>query len=126
MIDISNNGIIIMTRGDSVRFPLVINCGSKIEPIQFLIKTHASAKVYFRIMQPTLPFERAIVIKEYDSNSGVDENGNLLITLNTEDTENINCGKYYYEVKMTNNNSNFTNNTELTTLIKRTEFYITE
>lgn len=120
MVYISNNGFVKLTRGDTLDFPLFINEGTGCEPIRYYIKNHPEASVYFGVMEPNQPFEIALIRKSYDSNSEVNENGDLVIHLAPEDTLNVLPGKYYYSVKVDFGNGN------VETIIPRTDFLITE
>lgn len=100
MFDISNNGIITITRGDSAVTNLYINLGTECCPDIFDINQWPHAKVYLGITEPHMPFEQALVRKVFDIKD-FDESGKVLkIKFKTEDTENLVPGLYYYSVKL--------------------------
>ena len=113
MITINNN-IITMTKGDSVSFTLPLLIGKEIntEPVDL----SNVEKIEFNIIAPFQQSDFALVKIEYVPNN-VDEYGNLNVSLSSEDTEDLDTGKYYYEVKLVGNN-------EINTIIPRRLFYI--
>ena len=99
------NGSIVMNRGDSGEFPLVINQGNAFNPIPYTLGEQDS--VYLAIEEPNQPFEDAIVNKVYTKNSAiVDDEGNIIIKIKPEDTVALMPGRYYYEIKLVTNNQN--------------------
>lgn len=52
MVEISNNGIITITRGDYIEFPLFINQGNQFYPIRYSILKDPSTTITFAIMEP--------------------------------------------------------------------------
>lgn len=97
LADISN-GIVNLTRGDSLELPVKINIGTQLEPV-FKTLVGTTDKVYFGIMLPNQAFEDAVVKKVLDAESPVDIEGNPILLLSPEDTENLLVGKYYYTLK---------------------------
>ena len=90
---------ISMTRGDNVEFPIILNCGTDLCPLQYTLKEHD--KIYFAIEEPNQPFENAIVKKVLSrQNSLFDKDGNVLVRLNSNDTVALMPGLYYYEAKL--------------------------
>lgn len=178
MQDISNNGIITLTRGDTFTAPLFLNVGQEIKPIRYKLKDGVSIlkdtyleinsiltkgtiitrgsningqialedqtiptdfkiysksflnkysvihnnsyitsnsmlngveqtqdnyiigdRVYFALMEPNQPFEQAVVKKVYTSEN-LNENGDVVIELNPEDTVClVPNNDYYYQIK---------------------------
>ena len=96
MFDLSPNGIIKLTRGDSFSTPLFINKGTDLEPLRYELQD--GEYVYFGLMEPNYCFEEAIVRKKY-SNENKNEDGDIVITFDSIDTVHLQPGKYYYEVK---------------------------
>ena len=113
MITINNN-IITMTKGDSVSFTLPLLIEKEIDTES--VDLSDIEKIEFNIIAPFQPSDFAYIKKEYTPNS-VDEYGNLNVSLSPEDTEDLDTGKYYYEVKLVGNN-------EINTIIPRRLFYI--
>lgn len=133
MTSISNNGFIMLTRGDTFSAPLFINWGTKCQPVRYYIKNHPGATVYFGVMEVHQPFEQAIIKRYYkygqDQNGKpilneygdtTNECGDIIITLRPQDTEFLLPGKYYYAAKVVNNKG------EVDTIIPKTEFFILE
>lgn len=97
MFNISNNGIITMTRGDTASFPIFINVGNIWLPLRY--KLGDFDYLYFSVMEHGQSFEEGVIRKIIDSSS-LDENGDVLITLKHSDTVNLLPGNYTYEVKL--------------------------
>ena len=92
------NGIITLTRGDTLTTPIRINVGTKLNPVYK--KLGELDTLYFALMEPNQAFEDAVVKKVYNHNSETDEEGNVLLKLKSSDTEKLLVGKYYYTVKL--------------------------
>lgn len=119
MTSISNNGFILLARGDTFRAPLFINWGSKSCPVRYYIKNHPKDTVYLGIMEVHQPFEEAIIKKMYTSDTAeINECGDIIVKLKSTDTECLLPGKYYYEVKLVSDND------DVDTIIPKTEFFI--
>ena len=119
MADISTNGFVRLTRGDSFEAPLFINIGDITYPIRYLISEHPDATVYLGVMECNQQFEEALIKKIYTSQSPKTDKGDLIIQLRPEETEYLIPGKYYYQIKIADGNS-------VSTVIPKTEFYILE
>ena len=128
MYTISNNGFITITRGDSFKSPLFINEGTSYCPVRWSITQHPKAKVYLGIMEYGQPFEEALIRRYYqytgknnplnDFNDNVNEFGDIVVKLRSQDTEYLLPGKYYYEVKVDRGDG------RIDTVIPKTEFFI--
>lgn len=90
------NNMIVMNRGDTKTFDLFI-ANNELSEIQYVLT--GDDAVYFGIMDPHQPFERALVRKKYTKND-LDANGNLIIIIQPEDTLDLIPGKYYYAIKL--------------------------
>lgn len=114
------NGIIYLMRGDSYSFPLSINLGTAFTPEMYYLQEGDA--LYFGLMQPNQAFENAVLKKKYTYESDTDDEGNILIELNPEDTVNLPVGKYFYMVKLLRkiNGKNIVN-----TIINPTQFFLT-
>lgn len=121
MFSVDTNNIISVTRGDSFSLPLFINEGSDLKPIRYIIQPGDT--IYFALMQCNQYFENAIVKKVFTS-ANLNENNDIIITFNPEDTEQLIPGKYYYQIKakLLNEDGNYIVNT----IIDKTEFFILE
>ena len=86
MFDISYDGIVRLSRGDTANITLFINQGTKIEPIRYHLKDNDI--LYFAICEPNQLFEDAIVKKVFTTDdSTFTDDGDLVIKINTIDTE---------------------------------------
>ena len=100
MISISNNRMIRLTRGDTLELPLFINRGTKFHPVRFYIQDNPTSAVYLGVMNFAQPFEHAIIKKKYTAKSNVNEYGDLIVSITSDDTRCLYPGKYYYEIKV--------------------------
>ena len=122
MVTISNNGMISLNRGDSFSIPLFINGGSELVPLRYSLTAHPETEIYFGVMEPGQAFENALIRKKYTHKSKINEFGDLIIYLRSEDTEYLSPGKYYYQVR-----AKFTdeeNNEHVETVIQKKQFMI--
>ena len=92
----TKNNIIILNRGDTYEFALTIADDASEGGCYRLQGDDA---VYFGIMDPHQPFEDALVKKRFTAED-LDEQGNLTIVLEPEDTLDLLPGTYYYAVKL--------------------------
>ena len=121
MFNISRDGIVTLSRGDHFSIPLFINAGTEIAPVRYPLQDNDT--IYFGVCEPNQPFETAIVRKVYDKdNREINDNGDLVITFDSNDTEYLEDGLYYYIVKLSTKNEN--GDELITTLIPKTKFYI--
>lgn len=95
---ISSNGIINLMRGDSFTTPIIVNLGTKLHPNIYKLKT--TDRLYFGLMEPNQAFEDAVLKKVIDSTTPTDDEGNPLLMLKPQDTENLLVGIYYYMIKL--------------------------
>ena len=105
MFDIDYGKIITINRGDSFEASLFINCGTKMVPERYLLKP--GDVVYFALMEPNQKFEDAILKKVYTLADPMTSDGDLIISLKSEDTQHLLEGKYYYTPQSTIQNSFF-------------------
>lgn len=122
MFNITKEGIVSLSRGDTASAPLFINGGTNIIPIRF--KLQKNNVVYLGICEPGQPFENAILKKVYTPEDWkLNKWGDLVITLNPEDTELLAPGLYYYTIKLlTIRRSDDSENVQ--TVIKKTKFFV--
>ena len=100
MVEISNNGIITMVRGDYFEIPLFINQGNHFYPIRYSLIKDPNSTVTFALMAPNQNFENAIIKKTYTVNSFHTQQKDLNIILRPEETLRIPPGKYFYSVRV--------------------------
>ncbi len=123
------NNIIVMNRGDSYEFDLTITGADTLDGRYRLIEDDA---VYFGLMDPGQPFERALVRKKYTSED-CDDMGNLVISISPDDTIDLYPGKYFYAIKLHMDHEDFNPSTgektgervdKVVTVISKTKFII--
>ena len=119
MIDISNNGIITIVHGDTIKVPLFIDAGTDIKPFRY--KLRDDDKVFFAIMEPEQRFECAILRHVY-TKENLNDSGDVEIVLTNDDTKDLLAGTYYYEIKLLMKNENDVE--VLDTIVPRKRFYI--
>ena len=94
---ISNNGIITMTRGDTVKVPIFINAGDNTDYIRYTLEEGDT--LYFGIMEPEAPFEKSLIRKVLTKDD-LNQYGDVEIELSLNDTQYLQTGTYYYEAKL--------------------------
>ncbi len=126
MFEISNNGIIKINRGDSFSLNVFINIGTVIKPIQYVLKD--DDRVYFALMEPNQPFEHALMRREF-TREDLDVDANVDMRFDSEQTEYLLPGTYYYMIKLTRKEYDFKSEKIVTivdTIIPKTKFIIAE
>ena len=124
MYQISTNNIVSLSRGDSFIVPLFINQGSKQCPIRYNLKNHKSFELYFGVMECNQKFDDAVIRKKWTYDTGlINQFGDLMVNLTSDDTVLLNPGKYFYEIKLKYKTSEGEKISSITPL---TEFWILE
>jgi hypothetical protein len=100
---LTNNNIIVMHRGDTYDFDLVID---DIDSPDGIYRLKGNDVVYFGIMDPHQSFEDALVKKRFTAED-IYPNGVLNIVIAPEDTLDLLPGTYYYSVKAHLQHDNF-------------------
>lgn len=120
MFHIAKNGIITLTRGDTCSFPISLNIGTPLSPIIFDLQE--GDKVVFKLMRANEKSEDALLTKKYTIND-LDEEGNIIVSFDSNDTLFLEDGVYFYEMKIEyiRNGNDFE---YVNTFIPRTRFYI--
>lgn len=118
MLEISRNGIITLNRGDSFILEIDLNIGTPVDPILYYMKDED--KLYFAIMEPNQPFEHALVRKEF-TKEDQKEDGDVVMTFSSTDTEFLLPGRYYYSVKLLRKEDE---NEYIDTVVSKTQFII--
>ena len=121
MFNVSKNGIVSVTRGDSFQIPLFINQGTELKPIRYELT--GDDTIYFALMEPNQRFECALLKKVF-TKEDLNANGDIVIKFSPKDTENILPGSYYYQVKVKFNKLDGTY--EVNTIVPKTQFIIEE
>ena len=118
MFNISKNGIITLTRGDTFQLPLFVNVGTPLKPIRFDLQENDA--VTFRVMRANEKSEDAVIKKVYRQKD-MNEHGDVVVKFESADTFYLDPGIYYYEVKLAyvRDNQSYVN-----TIVGRTKFYL--
>ncbi len=127
MVNDMSTNIIKINRGDSYELPI------RIPEKTDYFKNHklkADEAVYFALMYPHQKFEDAIILRGYD-NTDQNENDEIIIKIEPNDTKTLTPGVYYYTVKFQKGGSlrDFGASEapeEVRTLIERIKFIINE
>lgn len=128
MLTISNNNIIRVTRGDSFTLSFTVHDLVNEVNVNDDVLLHSGDSLYFGLMEPNMPFEHALIRKKITADGDMEE---VTIEFKPEDTEFLLPGLYYYSVKIgrdfvDDDQSDKTPQrpTQVSTLIKKTKFYI--
>ena len=97
MFNVSKNGIITITRGDSFALDVFVNLGTELEPIPYLMGP--GDILCFALMEPNQPFEHALIRLVFTEDDETEE-GVVSMQFPGEMTEFIVPGNYYYEIKL--------------------------
>lgn len=121
MFNISRDGIIRLTRGDSCKMPLFINKGTELKPIRYNLRENDKSVIYLSVMQPNQYFENGCIRKVFskENNWELNDLGDLIISIEPIDTVYLLPGKYFYEIKIDLNGDN-----QVNTIIQKTEFWV--
>lgn len=116
MFSVASNNVITITRGDSASTSIFINCGDALDTEQYVLED--TDAVYVGVMENDSKFEDAIIKYKLTSDD-LDENNNVVWSLKPTDTEYLEPGKYFYEVKLTRNDGGLVD-----TVVSKTPFFI--
>ena len=105
-----NNEIIQLSRGDDSDFTFRINSGTPLLPVIEILEPIIFNEgeeneyvenecLYFGVMEANQKWEDSIIRKKLTP-ADEDENGDITLHLNPEDTENLAPGTYWYMVKI--------------------------
>ena len=122
MFDVSDSGIIRVSRGDSFNMPLILNCGTELEPIKYSLAE--KDELYFGVMEANQPFETALIRKKF-TYKDVNKDGDIIISFVPEDTVMVLPDMYYYQIKLRQYIPE-KNIYEVHTVVPRTRFFIEE
>lgn len=110
MFDITNNNIISINRGDTLKYYFVIYlndvstddipmwqvCPTVLRDDNHIYPLQPGDKLYFGVMEANQSFENALIRKEFTTSV----NGVVTIYLEPEMTEHLVPGTYYYSIKI--------------------------
>lgn len=113
----SKNNVLYVHRGDTVSivFPLRQNCFEE----KYIMQEND--KVYFSITEPNQPFLCGVVRKILTKDN-CDENNDVVVNITVSDTENLEVGVYYYELKLEKYIDD--NSKEVQTVVSKKKLYI--
>lgn len=114
------NRVITMTRGDYYSFDVIIRSEDPWNDFVYVLSP--GDILFFGLMEPNQPFEKAILKKEFGYDDYDVEGGTLKIVLNPEDTIELVPGTYYYQVKVLYKDEVGT--VHVDTVVQKTKFYI--
>ncbi len=118
MVEVSNNNIIKVTRGDS----FTLHFGElNLESVNADSLLKGDDVLYFGLMEPNQPFEHAL-IRKVATVEDVGEDGRVAMDFSPEMTVCLLPGTYYYSVKIKRNPVGGPSRVE--TLINKRKFYI--
>ena len=120
MFRIDSNNIVTISRGDTGLFTIFINQGTEFAPERYILQK--DDKLYLGVMEPNQLFEDAIIKKVFDS-TNVDDDGDVIVELQSKDTEHLLSGLYYYQLKLEKVEEE-TSAVTIDTIRPNTRFYI--
>ena len=97
LFSISKNGIITIDAGDCAIFTLSINAGDVLNPLCYQLED--GDKVCFSVMENGQPFQCGLIRKVF-TKKDINEDWNVMIQFDTNDTQNVLPGRYNYQVKL--------------------------
>lgn len=120
---IRRNKVITMTRGDYLSIDIELKSGKF--PNEKIYQINEGDIVFFGLMEPNQPFEKAILKKEFGYDDFAMEGQSLIkIVLNPEDTIELAPGTYYYQVKVLYRDESGV--THIDTAVQKTKFIIVD
>ena len=129
MFSLFDDGTIRISRGDdSPKIPLFLNQGSKYQPIRYPMPIDTDCEVYFYVTKPHDSIENAVIFKTFQANAEtVNSNNDIEIWLDSEDTIDMQPGKYFYQLRakvITGFDSNNEPIYKVNTVTNKLPFYI--
>lgn len=116
------NRVITMTRGDYYSFDVIIR--SEDPWSDFVYVLSPGDILFFGLMEPNQPFEKAILKKQFGYDDYDVEGGTLKVVLSPEDTIELVPGTYYYQIKVLYEDE--IGNTHIDTIVQKTKFIIVD
>lgn len=114
MFTVNTNRVIKMNKGDDAQFPLFLNNGIRDNPVRYEFEKNDGCEVYFYILPVHGSFENYILKKTFKTDGTIiteklyrdtkmesvdtiiNDNKDVVITLNEDDTVDIVPGQYIY------------------------------
>lgn len=125
MLEIDTNGNLKVNRGDTFEIPLFIDIGDNIfTSTRFHIRKNDI--LYFHLLEANAPWNKPLIRKEF-TYEDENENNDIIIRFNHEDTCWLFPGIYYYEIKLQRPNEPLDDNPcndDYVTIVPRRKFII--
>ena len=125
MLEIDKNGNIKVNRGDTFEVPLFIDISDNIF-YSTRFPFHINDVIYFHITEANAPWECPLLGKSF-TYEDLNENNDIIVKFNHEDTCRLFPGIYYYEVKLKRPNEPLDDdprNDNYITIVPRRKFII--
>lgn len=119
---IKKDKVITMNRGDYLSLKIELKSGKF--PHEEKYSVQEDDIIFFGLMEPNQPFERAILKKELGYDDYDIEGGTLKVVLNPEDTIELVPGTYYYQIKVLYRDE--AGITHVDTVVQKTKFNIVD
>lgn len=116
MFSVDSHNVITITRGDSASTVIFVNQGTLIEQVRYELQPNDA--LYVGVMEPHQKFEDAI-IKYKLTNEDLNRDGDVVWSFKPTDTEYLEPGKYFYQIKLVRNSGQYVD-----TIVSKTPFYI--
>ena len=115
MFKIDSNQTIKLSKGDDVKFPVFLDQGTALTPLRYPIYENMGCELYFSIFYKK-DFDNPVLKKTFKDNGEIvteksngdvytkkgctiNENNDFVITLESEDTNDLDEGSYIYQIK---------------------------
>lgn len=116
---ISKDGIITISRGDTLDIPVWLKTGNPL--MSYDIQLSEGDVVEFRLFTANEKWENPLLRKECNSDDVIQDGNYVVFNITSEDSLGLDEGVYYYQVKLTY----YVNDIQkTTTLIPRRRFYV--
>jgi len=116
MFSVDSHNVITITRGDSASTVIFVNQGTLIEQVRYELQPNDA--LYIGVMEPHQKFEDAI-IKYKLTDEDLNRDGDVVWSFKPTDTEYLEPGKYFYQIKLVRSNGQYVD-----TIVSKTPFYI--
>ena len=121
MINIDSNKVITISKIDNSSFPVFINQGTGMQPIQYILSD--TDQVIFYLIPCNLQLCYYLIKKTFTKDN-LNEEGNVELSFNRDDFSKIPLGKYQYMVIL--KSYDLENSQMIKTIVPRTELFLVE
>ena len=98
MINITDNGTVMVKRGDTFNVPLFINIGSDEEPVRLDFTGKSWLLINFNIHRAGV--DGPVLFSKIFSSKDVNQYGDIMVKLLPEDTKELRSGIYEYSISL--------------------------